>query len=234
MWTIINDVTKHKRNPNRENVRLIKDNVITERPLSVANLFNDHFASIGESSCAQLPTQGERSRAPPSSDSLPPSAVCAENSMYLAPVTEHEVRKIISQLPNKPSYGIDELPNNLVKICINELVYPLTELTNQSFNEECFPDKLKIAKIKPFLKKDGKKDNVNDYRPIALLPIFSKIIEKVITKRMYSFLEKYKLLNKNQFGFRKHHSTSLAVSNLYRTLSIIYKTNHMLSVFCWI
>lgn len=71
---------------------------------------------------------------------------------YLSNVTEKEVSSIIGKMPNKLSYGHDEIPPALIKVCCEELTPLITSLINQSFDEECFPDQLKIAKIKPIFK----------------------------------------------------------------------------------
>jgi len=74
------------------------------------------------------------------------------------------------------------------------------------------PSDLKIAKVIPIYKK-GNKNQSSNYRPISMLNILSKILEKIIFSRMLSFLDKYKILNKHQFGFRKNHSTATALIN---------------------
>ena len=80
-----------------------------------------------------------------------------------------------------------------------------------------FPDCFKTAEIIP-LHKGGKKEFKTNYRPISLLPQFGKLFEKVIAARITSFLDKHKLLVQNQYGFRKHYSTELAVSEVYNKL----------------
>lgn len=140
----------------------------------------------------------------------------AFNSMYLQSVTKSEVYKLIRRLPNKLSSGVDEIPSALIKICANELAAPLTDLINQSFSEECFPDKLKVAKVKPMLKKGGTKDKITHYRPIALSLTISKIFEKAMANRVYAFLENFYLLNPNQFGFRKNDRQVRLFINTHR------------------
>ena len=76
-----------------------------------------------------------------------------------------------------------------------------------------FPTKMKIAKVTPIHKK-GKMTYVNNYRPISVLPIFSKILEKCIYKRLIEFLDKHQIVLKNQFGFRRRHSTTTAILDL--------------------
>ena len=75
-----------------------------------------------------------------------------------------------------------------------------------SFLTGVYPDSLKIVKIVPILK-GGSSQDVNNYRPISLLSIFDKIIEKLIHKKLYDFLEEHNILYHNQFGFRKNNST---------------------------
>lgn len=143
---------------------------------------------------------------------LTPSALIfnqLENSMFLNPVDHREVNKIIKSLKPKRSHGIDELPPILIKACADELTLPFCLLINQSFAEGVFPDLLKQSLIKPIHKKNKKSDPSN-YRPIALLPTASKIIEKAMCDRVYKFCEKYKIFNSRQHGFRKKHSTILA------------------------
>ena len=74
-----------------------------------------------------------------------------------------------------------------------------------------FPDPLKIGKITPIFKK-GDDSSFENYRPVSTLPIFGKIFEKIIYERLYSFLTTQKILNPQQFGFRKGHSTSHALN----------------------
>lgn len=118
----------------------------------------------------------------------------------------------MQNLKDKTSSGVDELPTTVIKKCAEELTDPLVSLINQSFYEGAFPDLLKISVIKPIHKKESKTDPTN-YRPIALLPSFSKIFERAMTNRMNSFFEKFQVFDNNQYGFRKNRSTTLAVYN---------------------
>ena len=77
---------------------------------------------------------------------------------------------------------------------------------------------MKIAKVIPILK-SGDMNDLNNYRPISLLPSFSKIFEKVIAKRMINFFNKLDLIFLSQFGFRNKHSTDMALIKLYDTIS---------------
>ena len=83
----------------------------------------------------------------------------------------------------------------------------LVIIFNKSISEDQFPNMLKIAKIIPVFK-GGEAIDPNKYRPIYLLSIFDKLLEKVMYKRISCFLSKHKILYKFQFGFSKNHSTS--------------------------
>ena len=84
---------------------------------------------------------------------------------------------------------------------------------NLLVNTGIFPDKLKISTISPIFK-NGEKDLLTNYRPISVLPCFSKILERIIYDRLYSYLTEYKILFKKQFGFRSGHSTEHALLEL--------------------
>ena len=86
---------------------------------------------------------------------------------------------------------------------------PLTYIYNLSIKQSKIPDQLKISKVVPIHKKLNKKC-VSNYRPVAVLPTFSKILEKIIYKRLITFIEDHKLLPDNQHGFRKNFSTESA------------------------
>ena len=87
------------------------------------------------------------------------------------------------------------------------MIVPLCKLINVSFSTGVFPDILKIAKIIP-LHKGGSTQELNNFRPISLLSIFDKIMEKLMHKRLYAFIEEHNILFENQFGFRKGSSTA--------------------------
>ena len=93
---------------------------------------------------------------------------------------------------------------SLIKQFNKELSPILCSLFNKSFNEGVFPDCFKIAKVIPLHKK-GNKNILDNFRPISLLPQFSKIYEKLFKKRLLYFINKYTILNDNQFGFRTNY-----------------------------
>jgi hypothetical protein len=196
MWSIINERTNKKIKSENCNIVLNLNNTPISEPKAVANNFNSFFSSIGES--RNISAIGR-------------SVVNSiENTFYLTPVNIQETYKLIKHLKNKNSYGIDEIPPKLMKNCAIELALPFCKLINQSFTDGVFPDALKKAIIKP-IHKNNEKSNPTNYRPIAILPTASKIFEKAMCVRIYSYCERYKIFDESQNGFRKKRSTVLAV-----------------------
>ena len=111
---------------------------------------------------------------------------------------------------NKKSAGDDGISLVLLKQLSSTIGYPIAKLVNMSFEQGVFPTAMKIAKVIPIYK--GKsKELFTNYHPISLLSNVSNVLEKVMHKRLYAFMEKHQVLYQNQFGFRPKHSTSDSV-----------------------
>ena len=123
------------------------------------------------------------------------------NSIFLDAVTENEVEFEIRQLNGNKSCGHDEIPPKLVKKIAKHIIRPLTHLYNQSFLTGIIPDDLQIAIVTPVFKANNKEEFSN-YRPISILPCFSKILEKLMYERLLNYLVKENILFPSQYGFR--------------------------------
>ena len=108
---------------------------------------------------------------------------------------------------------MDNLAGKFLKEGASVLVTPVTAICNLSIKLSAFPDKCKFAKLKPLFKK-GSKTEAKNYRPISLLPLISKIIERVIYDQTQNFLDKNEVIYKYQSGFRSNHSTNSCLSYL--------------------
>ena len=97
-----------------------------------------------------------------------------------------------------------------MKLSIEFIIDPLTHICNQPLMEGIFPQQLKIANVIPLYKSDDPM-HFNHYRPVSLLCILSKVFERIMYVRLLKFLEKMKIIYEKQFGFRKHHSTYMAL-----------------------
>jgi hypothetical protein len=106
----------------------------------------------------------------------------------MAPVTVTEVEKAVKGLKSKSSAGFDGIPTFLVKQCLCQFIKPLLHIYNVSFQTGTFPDMMKKAKIKPLFKK-GDTQDIKNYRPISILSVFSKPLEKLMHNRLLSFVQ---------------------------------------------
>ena len=139
------------------------------------------------------------------------------DSIYLRGTTVEEIEKLIRLFNSNKAPGFNGISNYIIKCTVRIVSLILVKLFNSCMELGIFPDKFKIACIIPLFK-GGEKDEPTNYRPISLLPIFSKLFEKVIETRFVKFLNKKKLICPHQFGFRKHHSTELAVVEIQNML----------------
>ena len=135
------------------------------------------------------------------------------NSILLSPATPIEINRTILNLDQTKSTGPYSIPIKALKILGPKISQPLTKIINQSFTEGIFPSKLKVAKVVSIFKK-GDSEIASNYRPISLLPIFSKIFEKLMHERIYSFLKEHKLIYPLQFGFRENHCIDHALISI--------------------
>jgi hypothetical protein len=138
--------------------------------------------------------------------------------MFLEPTCKEEALKIIQNCDSKTSCDCNGLDMIMVKNISKVIADPFAEICNKSFEQGIFPDKLKVAKIVP-LSKSGDPQVYTNYRPVSLLPQFSKILEKLFNKRLMGFVDKNEILYNGQYGFRKKHSTSLALLDLVEELT---------------
>ena len=129
----------------------------------------------------------------------------------MTPTDPQEIIKILKELKPKQSTGHDNVSTHFLKQISNNISTPVSILVNKSIQSGTFPDTLKLAKVIPIYKAKAK-DNMSNHRPISLLPALSKILEKVVHRRLYHFLEQQNILYTNQFGFRRKHSTIDAVT----------------------
>ena len=134
-------------------------------------------------------------------------------SLFMSPVTETEICNIVKLFKNNKAPGLDEFSPRIIKTVIDSICKPLCHIFNLSLSTGNFPDNMKVARVTPIFK-SGDKEQVSNYRPISVLSTFSKILERIIYKRTYNFLEEHNCLFANQFGFRRDHSTQLSLLEL--------------------
>ena len=209
-WAIVNEIAKRKKRQHTKISSLYDNNgreVSDETEIS--NLLNHHFSTIGNNMADKVPETA--------TDPLSYVKYDKTGSFFLSPTTLEEVLKLIESLDTKKAAGSDGIPCFLIKKTKCIIAPVLCSLFNVFINESVFPDIFKVAEVKPLFK-GGDRRVKGNYRPISLLPLFSKLFEKIIAKRMTTYFEKNEIMTNHQFGFRKSYSTELAAINLYDTL----------------
>ena len=141
-------------------------------------------------------------------------------SFFLYEVSEIEIINIVNALNENKSAGYDKISVKVLKMLVKYKPEIIVKLINMSFEEGVFPENLKVSTVTPIYK-SGEINCLGNYRPISVLPIFSKIIETAMKNRLYKFLNKNNFFSKNQFGFIKGLGTEDA---LLRFTTTIYKS----------
>ena len=181
-------------------------NVKITSPDEISNKFNEYFSTIGPELDEKIgPCQNTTFKSFLKNE--------VENSFFLLPPSIAEITSIVDQFKSKKSSGWDEVSMSVIKLTINNIAPVLTHICSLSFSQGVVPSEMKLAKVAPIFKCDAK-DEFSNYRPISLLSNFSKILEKLMLNRLSEFLDKYNFLCNQQYGFRKKHSTELAVVEL--------------------
>ena len=223
-WEIINSLLNKNKCANLPSEFII-DEVKTTGKDVICNKFCDFFSNIGPDLANKIPLPINKF------DYYLNKKEPLLNSMYFEPTTEIEILDTIKALKSKSSSGLDGISNKFIKKIINALLSPLKIIINKSLETGIVPDKMKIAKIIPLFKSNNPKLLTN-YRPISLLPCISKILEKIVHKRVVNFCDHFNVINVNQFGFRSGTSTIDAISKLTHEILIKKEKNyHTLSTF---
>ena len=201
-WRLLNNVIglKSKRTENID----VEVNGVKVESSEVPNKFNQYFTTIGKKIKDDISTNNVNFL-----EFLPPSI---NDSIFINSTSPPEIEKVIKSL-NCNKVGT-KLPKGRVYKIVSELIsIPISKIFNTIISTSEYPKALKISCVSPIYKKDDPLE-IKNYRPISCLPILNVIIEKLLHLRFNGFFETREILFKNQFGFRRNHSTSDAVLKL--------------------
>ena len=129
----------------------------------------------------------------------------------LKSVTIEELLKAVKSVSNKSSMGDDDIPQDLFKLIVKNGAPAFLHIVNTSIREGKFPERWKISKLSP-LHKGGDKSSPKQYRPVALLPVGARLLERLIADQVVSYLESEELMHSSNHGFRRNHGTDTAVA----------------------
>ena len=200
-WSHINSLLGNKkRNAFPKNMYL--DNMKLSSKEDIADQFNHYFVNIGKKLSKSISSPSHSFQDYFSSQN--------PDSFFAKSTSLHEIIQMSSNIKISKANGPDDISPRVVKECIHYIVNPLRDIFNMSFSTGSVPDQLKTAKIVPLYKKENP-ECIDNYRPVALLSVFAKLLERLMYNRLYEFLTSKNILIPEQFGFRKNYSTSLSV-----------------------
>ncbi|XP_045466781.1 uncharacterized protein LOC123675466 [Harmonia axyridis] len=192
MWQICKEITGC--------VREVKDCQVEGTPEEVSDKFNEHFNNIVTTLMNNLPiTTADFSH-----------METINKSFYLKPTISTEIENLGKSIKNKFSSGEDEIPIIIIKLALPAVSEILSVIVNNSFKYGIFPESLKLASIKPLFK-NGKPEDINNYRPISLLPGFSRIFEMLMSLRLMNFFVENEIFTDSQHGYLRGRSTQTAI-----------------------
>lgn len=214
MWKLINNLSNNrvKENTGPNKLKTLNGYITEEK--EICNCFNDFFAEIG-STLASLITKNR----------IVNSRIVTNETNNLLTLTNYnlcstdEIARIIKNLKTNTSSGLDGITTKCIKSLKNIIIQELTECVNKCLTLGTFPDSLKIAKVTPIYK-SGNKSDPGNYRPISVLPVLSKIFEKVLYKRLKDHIDVLNLINDTQYGFRPKSNTLSATVDLVTNIKL--------------
>ncbi len=199
--------------------KLVVNNETITSDIKIAEAFKEHFETCAKKLAENLPP-GQNTV-----DIMPAGALWSFHH-----INEVDLLNIIRGLKSKNSSGFDGLSNKMLKKDAYRFAVLLKPLINTSLDEGIFPNCLKKAKIVPVYKK-GDTSDLNNYRPIALLPVISKVFEKVINMQLERVVDNT-FIDDNQFGFRKGYSTEDAAIKFVNEVQKELRANkHVVTIY---
>ena len=188
-WQLLHEALNKKPMISKSEDAFLIGNIEVTNKKEIANGFNSFFANIGTTI----------------SDAVPESTIAfsdylthnCQTNFFMYPTDEHEIINVTKNLKSSTSEGFDNISMKLIKTTVHQVAMLLAHIFNQSFLTGTVPDNMKIAKIVPIFK-SGNKKMLNNYRPISILPAFSKLLEKLVCNRLVNFIESHAHLYKHQ------------------------------------
>uniref|UniRef100_A0A8C5PNX9 Reverse transcriptase domain-containing protein n=1 Tax=Leptobrachium leishanense TaxID=445787 RepID=A0A8C5PNX9_9ANUR len=183
------------------------NNKTLQHPLDVANAFNGYFVGCATTLIAKLGNDMQSER--PHAGQAPPTvqSPCIRQEFSFRPVP---VTKLLRKQKMKYQSGPDQIPAMLLKISAPAIANPVATLINESLATGYIPKLWKTARVVP-IHKSGDSTLVSNYRPISLLPVMSKILEKCVYTQLRDYYQYWNYLTPDQSGFRPNHSTTTAL-----------------------
>jgi retron-type reverse transcriptase len=217
-WSAINELIGN----NRKTVKLTFNSLTYDNDESISNAINNHFTAIATAS-------RDESKLLEIYNKYNTIKLDQPNSMFFSPVETNEIVDIIMSLDSSKSPGFDGITAKELKASMPTISEALTLLVNRIIETASYPAELKLAKVSVVPKANFKGD-LNDTRPISVLPTINKVIESVIKGRLQQFLSKTNEMDTYQFGFRENSGTDLAIAELLNNILFALDNNQVAGV----
>jgi hypothetical protein len=229
-WNIIKKEKGNVQDKSNATQIVFEDRTITNQK-KIANLFNDYFLSMANQNNINKHKDSEQFKQTIATYFTETNQNSYPNIIWHY-ASIQEIDNIIRSFKTKNSTGYDEISIRTLRYSLPYIISPLTYICNATLNHGLFPDRLKYASVIPIHKK-GDSQNINNYRPISLLTVFSKVFEKMIYVRLYKHLTVNNILTPNQFVFRTAYSTEQAIfSPINSVLEAMDKKHLVGGIFC--
>ena len=212
MWKTINKVlNKCKASAPLNSVTLNGRKYV--RPDEIAEAFNEHFVTIG-------PKLASKIEAPTDADPMAYVRSVVKDKRLPKFSFKHVEVSYVKQETNKlktsKSPGPDKIPIKILKDAVEIVRGPLTTIFDRSLDTGIIPDLWKLARVTPIFKA-GQKSELTNYRPISVVSILARLLEKIAHDQLFSHMKDCGLLSDNQFAFRKLHNTQTSIMNTTET-----------------
>lgn len=212
-WNVLNELAG--RLSNRDSFPINKflvdtSNITDEIKKQVANDFNSFFSSVGQNLANAIKSVGE----PVVND----EDYRVNSKFMLRPVTKFEVLRQVSGLRGGSAPGHDNVSVDILKQNFLFLDQPLLYLINLSLMTGVFPNHFKLAKVFPLHKSDDFCEKSN-FRPISLLSVFSKVLERIVKEQLTAYLHNNNILSESQYGFRRDKNITNALFDINRDIN---------------
>ena len=198
LWKIINRAI-----PSKDNQRP----AFTKDVTVLTNEFNQFFAKVGLNAADAVQRLREEHNITVRDFSFETRIDNSSMELFnLRTVSREEVRRIVTSLPMNKSPGPDKISARVIKDCLPVILGPLTDIINCSILTSTFPDNWKDAEVILILK-DGDHEKAANNRPLSLLAVVSKVLERIVLNQFNAYLTKNNRLTSHQSGNKKAHST---------------------------
>ena len=186
-----------------------------ETPRTTADQLNHYFVSVGPRVAGEIAEFGEVAEV---ACRLPRVGACA---LKLVPLSLSELQAIIFGMSSSSACGDDGISIHMFRMCFDSVGEVILHLVNSSITQSDVPLSWKHSLVHPILK-SGDPSDPSNYRPISIVPVIAKIVERAVHQQLYGYLFENHLLSPNQHGFRPRHSTETALTSI---------SDHILSAF---